>query len=157
MIPCAGYKVNKPQQLRILVLVVVTTSLSLFPIIFYNFFLTQTKSATGFQSNGIMTTSSSSETKVNRWAENSTHILPLDLFIFLTGRLGNNLLEIAYGKIIQLLALEDGRFNFTIQYLWNTGMKTEISVEELHTRFSKYFSKESVNLMEWQIGTPQWM
>jgi hypothetical protein len=74
------------------------------------------KSATGFQSNGIMTTSSSSETKVNRWAENSTHILPLDLFIFLTGRLGNNLLEIAYGKIIQLLALEDGRFNFTIRY-----------------------------------------
>jgi len=157
MIPCAGYKVNKPQQLRILVLAVVTTSLSLFPIIFYNFFLTQTvKSATGFQSNGIMTTSSSSQTKVNRWAENSTHILQLDLFIFLTGRLGNNLLEIAYGKIIQLLALEDGRFNFTIRCLWNTGMKTEISVEELHTCFSKYFSKESVNLMEWQIGTPQW-
>lgn len=89
-------------------------------------------------------------------ADGINRMLEVDLFIFLSGRLGNNLLAIAYGKIIQLFGREDGRFNFTIRYLWNSGMKTNVSVEEVHQCFSKHFSKEKVNLIEWQTGTPLW-
>ncbi len=91
----------------------------------------------------------------NNMSDNNNQMLEADLFVHLLGELGNNLLAIAYGKIIQLFALEDGRFNFTIRYLWNSG-QTKVTDEEVQKCFSKHFSKGAVNLTELQTGTPHW-
>mmetsp|Transcript_28232 Transcript_28232/g.40430 ORF Transcript_28232/g.40430 Transcript_28232/m.40430 type:complete len:441 (+) Transcript_28232:138-1460(+) len=79
----------------------------------------------------------------------SDNLVKLDLLVFLSGELGNNLLSIAKGKIIQILALEDGRFNFTLRYLWNGGEKSAKAGQEVQKCFSKHLSKEIVNLTEW--------
>jgi hypothetical protein len=55
--------------------------------------------------NSIASNSNSRDSKPN---------LPLiDLVVILSGELGNNLLKIAFGKIIQCFGLYEGMFNFS--------------------------------------------
>ena len=49
--------------------------------------------------------------------EHQKPLIPLDLVVMLSGELGNYLLKIAYGKIVQTVAQEDGRFNFTLRFM----------------------------------------
>ena len=79
-----------------------------------------------------------------------------DLVVTLSGELGNNLLKIASGKIIQLKALEDGRFNFTLRYLSQGLSKSDKARNEVHKCFSRHFSPDKVNLNEWALDTEKW-
>eukprot|EP00590_Aulacoseira_subarctica_P009590 CAMPEP_0172429944 /NCGR_PEP_ID=MMETSP1064-20121228/52502_1 /TAXON_ID=202472 /ORGANISM="Aulacoseira subarctica , Strain CCAP 1002/5" /LENGTH=363 /DNA_ID=CAMNT_0013175677 /DNA_START=246 /DNA_END=1337 /DNA_ORIENTATION=+ len=80
----------------------------------------------------------------------------VDLVVYLTGELGNHLLKIASGKIMQLRALEDGRFNFTLRYLSQGLPKSSVAIKEVHKCFSKHFSLDKVNLKEWEENTYRW-
>eukprot|EP00590_Aulacoseira_subarctica_P003013 CAMPEP_0172419064 /NCGR_PEP_ID=MMETSP1064-20121228/5511_1 /TAXON_ID=202472 /ORGANISM="Aulacoseira subarctica , Strain CCAP 1002/5" /LENGTH=396 /DNA_ID=CAMNT_0013158335 /DNA_START=154 /DNA_END=1344 /DNA_ORIENTATION=+ len=80
----------------------------------------------------------------------------MDLVIYLGGELGNHMLQIAMGRIIQLVAMEDGRLQFTVRYLSQGLTKSERTCKELQKCFSAHFSEEKVNLMEWNISSIEW-
>ena len=90
----------------------------------------------------------------NKTQENQP--VKMDLVVYLSGELGNHLLQIAMGKIIQLVAVEDGRFQFNVRYLSQGLTKSERTCKELQKCFSKNFSAEKVNLMEWNISSMEW-
>jgi len=75
----------------------------------------------------------------------TAQMVNVDLVVYLSGEFGNNLLKIASGKIIQLRALEDGRFNFTLRYLSQGITKSIKARDEVHKCFSRHFSRDKVN------------
>jgi len=81
----------------------------------------------------------------------------LDLVILLRGELGNNMFKIAYGKIIQLYALDEGMFNFTLRFVSEGFIKSESARRDLELCFSKHFSSQQVNLAEWTVNSVEWM
>jgi hypothetical protein len=83
--------------------------------------------------------------------------LPLiDLVVILSGELGNNLLKIAFGKIIQCFALEEGMFNFSLRFV-SQGLRKSISARhDVEQCFSKHFSPNLVNLAEWKLNSADW-
>jgi len=86
----------------------------------------------------------------------TAQMVNVDLVVYLSGEFGNNLLKIASGKIIQLRALEDGRFNFTLRYLSQGITKSIKARDEVHKCFSRHFSRDKVNLNEWAANTEKW-
>jgi len=86
----------------------------------------------------------------------TAQMVNVDLVVWLSGEFGNNLLKIASGKIIQLIALEDGRFNFTLRYLSQGFSKSNKARNEVHKCFSRHFSRDKVNLNEWAANTEEW-
>jgi hypothetical protein len=81
--------------------------------------------------------------------------LNLGLAVRVTSELGNHLWKIAQGKIVQLLALEDGRFNFTVQYILFTNPQAHRDIQKCFTFFSPNSTKNSVTWIhefsnEWQ-------
>jgi len=78
-------------------------------------------------------------------------LLTMDLVVYLKGELGNHLLQIAMGKIMELVALEDGRFHVNTRYL----SKSEKTSEEIHNCFSKNLSEEKMNLVKWNVSSAE--
>ena len=89
-------------------------------------------------------------------AESRQRPINLDLVIPLTGELGNHLSKIAYGKILQLMALEDGRFNFTLRYLSEGLSRSETARQDVQNCFSRYFASDEVNMAEWNAKSEEW-
>ncbi len=87
---------------------------------------------------------------------NDNHMVKLNLVVYLSGELGNHMFQIAMWKIIQLVALEDGRFNFTMRYVSQGLVKSERTCQEFYKCFSKNLSQDKVNLMEWKRKSPEW-
>ena len=90
----------------------------------------------------------------NKTQENQP--VKMDLVVYLGGELGNHMLQIEMGRIIQLVAMEDGRLQFTVRYLSQGLTKSERTCKELQKCFSAHISEEKVNLMEWNISSIEW-
>jgi hypothetical protein len=82
---------------------------------------------------------------------NSSTLPQLDLVVILHGQLGNNLLKIAYGKIVQCFALEEGMFNFSLRFVSQGLQTSESARKDLEQCFSKHLSSDKVNLGEWKL------
>jgi hypothetical protein len=80
----------------------------------------------------------------------------LDLVVILHGELGNNLLKIAYGNIVQCFALEEGMFNFSLRYVSQGLKESESARKDLERCFSKHLSSDQVNLAEWKLKSVSW-
>lgn len=96
-------------------------------------------------------------TIVRNSSKNSPPSLPqLDLVVLLSGELGNNLLKIAFGKIIQCYALEERMFNFSLRFV-SQGLSKSVSARrDMENCFSKHFSPNLVNLAEWKLNSADW-
>jgi hypothetical protein len=89
-------------------------------------------------------------------AINLTTPIRLDLVIMLSGELGNYMLKIAYGKIVQTVAQEDGRFNFTLRFM-SPGLPKNLKAgSEIKKCFSKHFSAKEINMDEFRLKSPKW-
>lgn len=87
---------------------------------------------------------------------NNKELPKLDLVIMLRGEFGNILLQIAYGKIIQFFALENGYFNFTLRYASPGYPRSLKACREVQRCFSKHLSADKVNLEEKKLKGPEW-
>jgi hypothetical protein len=87
---------------------------------------------------------------------NQKPLIPLDLVVMLSGELGNYLLKIAYGKIVQTVAEEDGRFNFTLRFVSPGSPKSYKTSQEIKQCFPKHFSEKEINMDEFLLKSPEW-
>jgi len=88
--------------------------------------------------------------------EHQKPLIPLDLVVMLSGELGNYLLKIAYGKIVQKVAEEDGRFNFTLRFVTPGLPKNYKTSQEIKQCFPKHFSAKEINMDEFLLKSPEW-
>lgn len=96
------------------------------------------------------------KTESKPMAVNLTSPINVDLVIMLSGELGNYILKIAYGKIVQAVAKEDGRFNFTLRFM-NPGLTKNLKAgREIKKCFSKHFSSKEVNMDEFRLKDTKW-